>query len=115
MKNPAQLFSILSDPTRLRILVLIEQEGELCVCEIMHALDESQPKISRHLAAMRNSGVVSSRREGTWMHYRINPDLPDWARKIIDATSTNLQKLDCYKKDARTLKTMSNRPGAQCA
>lgn len=115
MNNAVSFFNVLSDPTRLRIIMLIEQEGELCVCEIMHGLGESQPKISRHLAYMRKSGSVSSRREGVWMHYRINPDIPAWARKILRETSTQLQYLEPFKNDKRKLSTMINRPGAKCA
>ena len=81
--KPESLFGILSDPTRLRTLMLIQAEGEVCVCELTFTLNESQPKISRHLALMREAGIVESRREGTWMHYRINPLLPDWAREAI--------------------------------
>ncbi len=76
MMKPELLFNILSDATRLRALMLIQSEGEVCVCELTFALNESQPKISRHLALMRDAGIVQSRREGTWMHYRIGPTLP---------------------------------------
>ena len=54
--NPEQLFGLLADPTRLRSLALIQSEGEVCVCELTFALEESQPKISRHLASMRDAG-----------------------------------------------------------
>ena len=84
--KPETLFGMLSDPTRLRTLMLIQAEGEVCVCELTFTLDESQPKISRHLALMREAGIVESRREGTWMHYRINALLPDWAKEIIRQT-----------------------------
>ena len=82
--EPNSIFGILSDLTRLRALMLIQSEGEACVCEMTFALGESQPKISRHLALMRDAGIVEPRREGTWMHYRINPDLPQWAKEIIE-------------------------------
>ena len=81
--KPETFFSILSDSTRLRALMLIRAEGEVCVCELTFTLSESQPKISRHLALMREAGIVESRREGTWMHYRINPLLPNWAKEVV--------------------------------
>jgi ArsR family transcriptional regulator len=115
MLNPDKLFSVLSDPTRLRIMLLIQQEGEVCVCEIMHALQESQPKVSRHLALMRRLCCVSCRREGTWMHYRINPDLPVWTRKTIAGICTQLQGLQDFDADTRRLHTMNNRPQTHCA
>ncbi|MDX2415939.1 MAG: metalloregulator ArsR/SmtB family transcription factor, partial [Xanthomonadales bacterium] len=58
--KPESLFGILSDPTRLRTLMLIQAEGEVCVCELTFTLNESQPKISRHLALMREAGIVKS-------------------------------------------------------
>ena len=80
-----QFFQLLSDDTRLRCLLLMQQEGELCVCELVHALGLIQPKVSRHLAALRDAGVVTDRRSGQWIYYQINPDLPAWAHQVIEA------------------------------
>ena len=65
-----KLYQALGDTTRLRLLNLMGSQ-ELCVCYFVEILDQPQPKISRHLAYLRNAGLVMSRREGTWMHYRI--------------------------------------------
>jgi ArsR family transcriptional regulator len=65
-----RLFKALADRTRLRLLNLIGTD-EVCVCFFVEVLDESQPKISRHLAYLRRAGVVAARRDGKWMHYRI--------------------------------------------
>ena len=86
MVSVENFFPALADPTRLRCLLLLAAEGELCVCELTHALDESQPKISRHLALLRESGVVLDRRQGQWIYYRINPDLPGWVREVLIAS-----------------------------
>ncbi len=64
------LFTALADKTRLRLLNLM-REDEICVCFFVEVLGESQPKISRHLAYLRNAGIVESRRDGKWMHYKI--------------------------------------------
>jgi ArsR family transcriptional regulator len=109
------LFGILSDPTRLRALMLIQSEGELCVCELTFALDESQPKISRHLALMREAGIVEARREGTWMHYRIHPGLPAWSKDIVGHVLAQIAGLSPYKDDAKQLKRMNKRPERECA
>ena len=109
------MFGILSDLTRLRALMLIQSEGETCVCEITYALEESQPKISRHLALMRDAGIVEPRREGTWMHYRINPDLPRWAKEIIEQTHGRISCLTPFKEDKKQLAKMINRPERACA
>ena len=65
-----QFFKALADRTRLRVIHLLGSD-ELCVCSVVAALQTSQPKISRHLAYLRRAGLVSARREGKWMHYRI--------------------------------------------
>lgn len=70
MKKIAQKFKALSDETRLRILALLIN-GEMCVCDLMAILDLPQSTVSRHLAYMRNAGVVEDRRQGIWMYYRL--------------------------------------------
>ncbi|MBM7311579.1 metalloregulator ArsR/SmtB family transcription factor, partial [Citrobacter freundii] len=62
-----QLFKNLSDETRLKIVLLLRASGELCVCELCGTLEESQPKISRHLSMLRESGLLIDRREGKWI------------------------------------------------
>ena len=64
--TPLQLFKNLSDETRLSIILLLRESGELCVCELCNTLNESQPKISRHLAMLRESGLLLDRRAGKW-------------------------------------------------
>ncbi|AHY08049.1 metalloregulator ArsR/SmtB family transcription factor [Serratia plymuthica] len=81
---PLKLFKNLSDDTRLNLVLLLRQAGELCVCELSGALDESQPKISRHLAMLRESGLLLDRREGKWIFYRLSPHMPAWAAAIIE-------------------------------
>ncbi len=68
--NAESFFQALGDNTRLRLLNLMG-EREICVCYLVEILGQSQPKISRHLAYLRRSGIVAARREGKWMHYRI--------------------------------------------
>lgn len=92
------IFKALSDETRLLSLLLIKAEGELCVCELMAALDESQPKVSRHLAQLRKAELLSDRRQGQWVFYRINPELPVWAAEVIERTlAGNAELLDQAK------------------
>jgi ArsR family transcriptional regulator len=102
------LFAALADPTRLRLLNLMDGR-EVCVCYFVEILKQGQPKISRHLAYLRKAGIVEARRDGKWMHYRI--ERPDDARavSILDATlqslkgdkdmQTDLARLDkaCYE------------------
>jgi ArsR family transcriptional regulator len=80
-----QLFAALADPTRLRLLNLMNGR-EVCVCYFVEILKQGQPKISRHLAYLRRAGIVRARREGKWMHYRIEPPADPRAASILAAT-----------------------------
>lgn len=99
MVDPNELFSLLSDGTRLRCLMLLQKKGELCVCELCEALDCIQPKISRHIALMRKSGLVSHERKGQWVYYSLHPDLPEWVKAIIKAIFINLSEQEPYRAD----------------
>lgn len=106
--QPTQFFKCIADDTRLRSLLLIQREGELCVCELMEALKESQPKISRHLAQLRQCGLLTDRRQGQWVFYRINTALPEWCQQVLRETGQHNQAfMDSYFKN---LTIMSERP-----
>lgn len=84
--QPVQFYKCLADTTRLRCAMLIAEEEELCVCELMAALNEIQPKISRHLALLRKCRILTDRRQGQWVYYRINPELPAWCVAVLKQT-----------------------------
>ena len=65
------IFRAFADPTRLRLLNLLQAQPEVCVCDLVSALDLPQAKVSRHLGRLREAGLVATRREGAWMHYRL--------------------------------------------
>jgi ArsR family transcriptional regulator len=90
--NRERFFQALGDNTRLRLLNLMGDQ-EICVCYFVEILDQLQPKISRHLAYLRSSGIVAARREGKWMHYRIVMPPHDGAAQILRQT------LDWLKED----------------
>ncbi|MBZ2188789.1 metalloregulator ArsR/SmtB family transcription factor [Alcanivorax sp. JB21] len=81
--SPAMLCKCLSDETRLQATLLVARFGELCVCDLVAALDAPQSTVSRHLAQLRSCGLLSGRRAGQWVHYRLNPELPEWAGRVI--------------------------------
>jgi ArsR family transcriptional regulator len=85
-----RLFAALADPTRLRLLNLMDGR-EVCVCYFVEILKQGQPKISRHLAYLRRAGVVEARREGKWMHYRIERPEDADAASILDAAIASLK------------------------
>jgi ArsR family transcriptional regulator len=95
MRLPVQLFKVLSDDTRLAIIMLLRESGELCVCDICGATSESQPKISRHMAILRDADLVLDRREGKWVYYRLSPHMPAWAAEIITTA------WQCLREDVR--------------
>ncbi len=109
-----EFYKQLSDETRLRCMMLILAEGELCVCELTHALELSQPKISRHLANLRQAGVLKDRRDGQWIHYCLHENLPVWAHKVLAATAEGLTNSSPYTQDRKRLKNMTGRPGNAC-
>ncbi|EIJ33797.1 metalloregulator ArsR/SmtB family transcription factor [Thiothrix nivea] len=78
----------LADQTRLRILMLLVGKEELCVCELTQALELAQPKISRHLAILRESGLLLDRKSGLWVYYRLHPELPQWVEDIMNVLQT---------------------------
>ena len=111
-----EFFSSLAHETRLRCLMLLHQYEELCVCELTYAIGAVQPHISRHLAQLRELGVIVDRREGLWIYYRINPSNPDWIRDVLNATSNGLIRRKPFCDDLRSLARMPDRPGApRCA
>ena len=71
MKEPAQFFKILADESRLKMLWLLFNRRELCVCDVMAVLEITQSKASRHLAALRNAGLATDRKEGLWSYYSL--------------------------------------------
>ena len=71
MEELLLVFKALSDETRLRIIKLLEQ-GERCVCDITAALDMAQPKVSFHLSALKEAGLIKDRKQGKWIHYSLN-------------------------------------------
>lgn len=106
---------MLGDQTRLRALSLIQDHRELCVCELVAALDLSQPKISRHLAALRDAGLLTSRRDAQWVFYHINPTLSDWQHQVITGALTGIKNEAILKRDTARLDDMKNRPERCCA
>lgn len=112
MLTPTGVFKCLADETRARIVLLIQREQELCVCELICALDASQPKISRHLAQLRKCGLLQDRRQGQWIYYRIHPDLDDWVVQILSTTlAANLHWLEPSQ---QRLTVMGDRPARCC-
>ena len=107
------LMKACADPTRLRILFLLS-ERELCVCELVAALEMPQGKVSRHLGHLRHAGVVVDRRDGTWVHYRLAaPDSP-LMRTLVAYISAECETQPLAAADLRRLKRLGS-AGALCS
>jgi ArsR family transcriptional regulator len=100
---------LMGDPTRRCMLALLAVEGEVCVCEFVAALDQLQPSVSRHLGLLREGGWISSRREGTWMHYRL-ARLPKWAQTLLEALVAGAVAPDVLREARRRLAAFPGRP-----
>lgn len=110
MLTPVKFFKCLSDETRLRCVTLLQKEGKLCVCELTEALQLSQPKISRHLAQLRQCGLLLDSREGQWIFYQINPKLHAWVFPILENSLEAVEENSFYREDFDRLRSMIDRP-----
>ena len=109
MLDPIGFYKNFTDEIRIKVLMLSHYHGELCVCEIMEALAEnSQPKVSRNLAVLRKSNIITARKHGQWVFYRINPALPLWAKTVIAQTTE--QNTGLITRALQRLANMHNRP-----
>ena len=107
--NLETLFSALADRTRLRLINLIG-DSEVCVCFLVEILKTSQPKISRHLAYLRQARVVVARREGKWMHYRLAEPPDEHAAHIFREVRASLTEHPEFQRDREKLKKVCCAP-----
>lgn len=107
----SDLLNVLADESRRRILVLLDQQ-ELCVCELVNALELPQPTVSRHLMVMRDAGVVEQWKEGRFSFYRIDRRLPAWGRQMLDALRDGSLRETPYRDDRRKLIFIAERAPA---
>ena len=110
--DPSSIFKALGDELRLTALMLIREQQTLCVCELTAALDIPQPKASRHLATLRDAGLLVTERQGQWIHYSLNPRLPHWLLRVLDETAEGNPAL--IKTQLERLAAMPDRPAIRC-
>ena len=107
--NSGDLFRAFADPTRLRILNLLDEQKELCVCDLCAALGESQPKVSRHLAVLRRVRLVDVHREGKWMFYCLAAATSPLHRTLLRCVSSCLGDIDELVGDRARLRGLALR------
>lgn len=103
MQDISQIYKALSEEMRLRMLMLLTH-GELCVCDIMAVLDEPQSKVSRHLAYLKNSGLIQGKRVGTWMHYFVRDPLDALTSAHIEFLKKELSNLTWVRADVEKMR-----------
>jgi ArsR family transcriptional regulator len=86
-----EAFRALADPVRLELLARVAAYGPICVCHLEEQLPYSQSRISKHLGALRRAGLVSARREGTWVYYETSEEMLAAAREFLDQLGTSLR------------------------
>jgi ArsR family transcriptional regulator, arsenate/arsenite/antimonite-responsive transcriptional repressor len=101
MQDLLSVFKALSEETRLRIVKLLEH-GELCVCDIVAALDMIQPKVSFHLAVLKEAGLIKDRKQGKWVHYKI--DDSDIFRRFLLLSTLERISAGSVMEDSKRLK-----------
>ncbi len=102
MDKITQIYKVFSEEIRLRIIMLL-MHGELCVCDLMEIFGETQSKISRHLAYLKHSGFVKSRRAGTWMHYSLKEPLDSLMEAHIAFMKEQFSELPIIQEDVRRM------------
>lgn len=112
MKSTVQYFRALADETRLRILALLLNSGELCVCDLTATLQLPQSTVSRHLSYLKNAGWVNDRREGVWIFYTVITD-DDMKRQLAEVLKERLTEIAVVADDIKRLASFSE--GAHCA
>jgi ArsR family transcriptional regulator, arsenate/arsenite/antimonite-responsive transcriptional repressor / arsenate reductase (thioredoxin) len=110
--DPATVFKALGDELRLALLMLIREQKTLCVCELTAALDIPQPKASRHLASLREAGLLDAERHGQWVYYSLSPRLPHWLLRVLDETAYGNASM--IKTQLERLAAMPDRPEVRC-
>ena len=114
MERTAEILKALSDPTRLRIVSLL-RHGELCVCDLMEALQTPQSKISRHLAFLKNAGWVKATRSGKWVHYQLLGAGPSLQTMIAEVLKSELHGYEiCQEDDRRYFAYLATKPSHSC-
>jgi len=115
MDRDAETLQSLADPTRLRILNLLTQAVEICVCEFVDALDIPQYRVSRHLSVLASAGWVEDRRQGKWIYYRISRDLRPYQTSLLNALrELRRERQDFRQDEARAARRLESRRGGLC-
>lgn len=111
-----KVFSVLANETRLRCLYLVFANEEVCVCEIVEALNITQPSASKALGALKIAGLLTDRKEANWNYFSLNEAMPEWMKTLVTATCKQQSKSPVHTLDQKRLQALDLREeGAGCA
>jgi DNA-binding transcriptional ArsR family regulator len=114
-ESVAAVFAALANETRLRCLNLVVHNRDVCVCEAVAALGISQPAASKAMGTLKAAGLVAARRDANWTHYSLQRPLPAWLRKIVNATTSELNSRQPYLQDLNRFAELELREDEQLA
>ena len=103
LDDSTRMLKAFADPVRLRLLNLLADDQEVCVCHLHGALGLPQPTVSRHLATLRKNGLVVGRKEGLWVHYRLAKPCTSLHRNLLSSVGTSLGDLKIFADDRERL------------
>lgn len=109
LKNMTKVLKALADENRIKILYLLNEKKDLCVCEIREIIGLSQPTISSHLRLLENSGLVTYRKDGKWVNYSINPVLDKRISQMINNVFSIIEFDEIVKKDRMTVNEINRK------
>lgn len=115
MKHLAQTLKALSDPIRLRIILLLQAEGELCVCDLISVLNLPQSTVSRHLAYLKRSCWVDARRQGLWMYYTLSRESCTICKELLRLLQQHASNLPEAASDRTALAAFLKDKPAGCS
>ncbi len=113
MKDFLEIIKAISDDNRARIVMALK-EGELCVCQITELLELAPSTVSKHLSVLKQAELVESRKDGRWIHYRLNSEGEGLVRSALDWIELNLKNSNQVKTDKEKLKSIQKK-SAPCA
>ncbi len=108
--DPATVFAALSNEVRLRCLYLLSRHNEVCVCDLVDALEIGQPTVSKALGVLKKAGLVKDRRERNWSYYRIHSNLPQWLVSVLEASIEELNSHQACISDNRRFVSLMKQP-----
>ena len=106
LAESSRMLKAFADPVRLRLLNLLSEDAEICVCHLHEALELPQPTVSRHLAYLRKTGLVNGRKEGLWVHYRLVKARSKLHANLLNAVEESLGELETFRQDRRRLERL---------